>query len=967
MDKIVLLKNKILFTALLGLIALITAIVGCVPDTQSEPATTPESSTTITSTTITSTTTTSTTITVEPQKFRFYYYRSDSNYSGWGVHFWNQSGWGPTSWASPMTFAEGGVSSGSPALDYSVGDEAVAGLNFKYIEFFQTEPYNLAKDGIMFIVHKGDTKDTDGDRLWPSTSLYKNIYIKQGDSTVYELKGGALQVINYILTANIINSTTIQIGVNAGYDQSNDTFKVFKDGVEETGFVTSFTAGATTGNLVLNSPVDFSKNYTIQFRDQNPVMALVSPKFIDTDLTPSVDEQLGLVFSGSDVTFKVWAPTASNVRLNLYDGWDQAVDSPTSFESMTRGADGVWSVKLSGLTTKYYQYEIYYGAAVKRGLDPYAKSMAMFKESSTTDYVGKGAIINPKDHNPSGWSYGSYASLPDDWKREDAIIYEVHVRDFTSDPDITTTAQFGTYKAFIEKISYLKELGVTHIQLLPVMSYYYGDETLNAQRENDYSYHNNNYNWGYDPHNYFTPEGMYSENPDDPALRIKELKELIKAIHDNGMAVILDCVYNHTANRGVLENFAPGYYYRVDASGNYTNASGCGNDVESSHKMVRKLITDSLKYWVEEYNVDGFRFDLMGIIDNRTILEGYNKCAALNPKVLFVGEGWKQQWKGPATDYLGQPITGMDQDQMNTTNNVAVFSDQFRDILKGGGFNEGAKAFLSTAGKGSGTLLNIYRAQPTNIVHDAPGDSLQYMTAHDGLTLYDALAYSMRLVSPSQTDSIHTRSKIGNLFLLLSQGIPFIHAGCEMGRTKEYVGNPADEGWTSANHDVYYDSTNNKYYVRNSYDSSDAINKIDWSLIADGTKGKELMEYTKKLIQLRKSTIAFRYSDMSSVNSNVSLINCKTKYPFSSRYIGFKNVDNVKNETYFVFMNADLQNRTFDQTADDLSAVTLIGNISDINLTTGFDKTTWTASGIDLSDDNLTLTLSPLSVAIFKK
>lgn len=807
--------------------------------------------------------------------YKIYYYRTDATYSGWGVHLWNDDGWGPTGWGGPALFSEAGTTTGSPAIPYTIGTETIGGLDFVFIEF----PEPTVGSGLKFIIHKGDTKDPDGDRIWPSPELYQSVMCKSGELALYtENSSGEVIPINYITSAEISGTNKISLKMAAGVKIATDTF-VLKENDATVDVTNGFVDNSKSGVLTLvTGNFDFSKTYSLIFNSQNPTYLYAGAGFIDgasSGLTPNVTEQLGCSYSGGTATFKVWAPFANEAKVNFYSTWDadNSADK-TASHSLTKGAGGVWSATVSSVTEgQLYQYELVYGTSIKRVLDPYAKSMAAFSNSNAKDYVGKAAVVNPSSHNPTGWIDGTYYNLS---QREDAIIYEVHVRDFTIG---LTSAQLngktpGTYEAFVEKIQYLKDLGVTHVQLLPVMNYYYGNETANTTVESDYSYKNNNFNWGYDPHNYFSPEGMYSSSPTSPTARILELKTLIKAIHDNGMAVTLDVVYNHTANKGVFQDLTPGYWYRVK-DGIETNKSGCGNDVETAHKMVRKLIVDSIKYWVDEYNVDGFRFDLMGIMDQKTIQEAYAAASALNPKTLFIGEGWQPMYEGPSLDFDGvSQLKGADQMWMTETNIVSVFSDSYRDYLKMGGFNEGLKGFLTDSKVSRANLLLNIMGQPTNFTADDPGDCVQYISAHDGFTWHDTVAYSVKLDPDATEDKaeIFKRLKNGQVVLLTSQGVSFIHAGCEMGRTKQYVGDPSLEGWDANNYDVRFESVSGKYYVRNSYDSSDALNKIDWNKLSTDTDRTALMEYTKGLIKLKKSTDAFRLGTKTSVDTNVTII-----------------------------------------------------------------------------------------------
>lgn len=885
-----------------------------------------------------------TTTTVDTSlKMRLGYYRLDGNYNGWSAHLWNNSGWAPTNWGPQASFSSKGTTDGSTPISYNVGNETIDGLTFRYIEF--KIPTLVQTGGANFIIHSGDIKEHNGlDMIWPSPTTFNKIYYKSGDGTkIYTVYNGHLVLVNYIISASLVSDTQISITLAENFDNTNDSIKLFEDNIDISNSVTII---SNLKEVTLSGTFDGVKSYEISFNGQSKVKVQVLGSYYDNnpDFIPDETADLGVAYSGGDATFKVWAPLASSVKVNFYSTWDQAADSPTSSYNMSKGGKGIWSVTVNGVTEgQLYQYELKYGNTTYRALDPYAKSMGCFKDGMTQDTIGKGAVVDPSLHNPTGWGSVGYYNLA---KREDAIIYEVHVRDFTIDPDIEGDLGGevpGTYKAFIKKLNHLQDLGVTHVQLLPVMSYYYGDETKNTQRELTYSKNGNNYNWGYDPHSYFAPEGMYSADPQNPIQRIVELKELIKAIKDAGMGVILDCVYNHTANTSVLGNLVPGYYYRPGR-----NSSGCGNDTATENKMMRKLIVDSLKYWVSEYKVDGFRFDLMGLIDAPTVEKGYTECSTINPKVLFIGEGWLMN-----LDL--NTITWCNQNYMNQTDNIACFADGFRDFFKKGGYNEGQPGFLTGTTKYILDGINVLKGQPgAPHLADDPGDCVNYLTCHDGLTWFDTIKVA---TMDTSDDRVFKRMKLGHIVTLTSQGIAFLHAGSEMGRTKEFV------GWTSADglSEVVRVNIGGTYkvYVRNSYDSSDAINMINWNeWMAPGSRGEALYNYTKGLIALRKSTDAFRLGLLPLVNSKVTL-----QYPPSTsyaRHIAYKCVDST-NDSYFVFINAETTSKEFNAN-EDMSTATCIVDDDEAGTNEVSNRT-----GFDLSTDPNYVIVQPLTGVILKK
>lgn len=615
------------------------------------------------------------------------------------------------------------------------------------------------------------------------------------------------------------------------------------------------------------------------------------------------DGELGTRYSEDETLFRLWAPLATSVTVNLYA---QGTDiHPYQQVELIKGSKGVWTAVVEGdLWVRFYNFTVTNYGVSKTILDPYAKSMAVTTEDHTA--TGKGAVVDPSLIGPEL----GFANIEGFEKREDAIIWEIHVRDFTSDPDITTKAQFGTYKAFIERLGYIQELGITHIQLLPVLNYRWGNELENGVRMLDYAV-TSNYNWGYDPHNYFSPEGMYSEDPTDPELRIKELKELVKAIHDKGMGVTLDVVYNHTANLALFEDIVPGYYHFMDARGNPKSSYG-GGRLGTTHRMVRKLVIDSMLFWTREYKVDGFRYDLMGDLDSETVQMAYDQVKEINPMVIKVGEGWRT--------YAGddnEEVTPADQDWMGSTNSVASFSDEIRNELKSGFGSEGQPRFITGGPRNIRTIFNNVIAKPGNMTEDDPGDVLQYIAAHDNLTLHDVIAYSIKKDPAKHQKEIQQRIRLGNTILLTSQGMIFIHAGQEYGRTKQWKAEEAPESDYT-----YVEGFEHPYFIDNSYDATDIINNFDWDKVTQQGIHKETMEYTKGLISLRKSTDAFRLGTEEEIRQKVKLIQSKDIRD-EDLVIGYQ-AESTQGTRYYVFVNADSVSRDIHLDTDLTNGVVLV-------------------------------------------
>ncbi len=788
---------------------------------------------------------------------RVHYFRKSNKYKNWGLHLWGSAIKYKVSWNKPVPF--------------DTQDDWGAFTDVKIDDLH-------AKLG--FVIHRGEERDSKNREISGLDKL-KEIWIIQGVDEIFMSQPDKQK--SYLQSATLDGKDIITLEFNDNTYLRHEAIEVR----DATGTRVAVKGISAEGNsrVVLDVSIDPAQTYTVHY--ENKVLkAGLSPAFIDAVYFYNGDD-LGATFKDNTLNLKLWAPLAQKVSVIFFDKKDQY--TVASQKAMTRQSQGVWAYEEKGefslFEGRIYQYSVTIQGRENRVLDPYAKGMAVF-ENSKKDPVGKAAIVDPAKYKVK-----AFANIPAYQKREDAVIYEIHVRDFTAHPSAKTSAPFGTYTAFIEKLPYLKELGVTHIQLLPVQNYYYSDETK-KDREWDWSARGNNYNWGYDPQSYFTPEGMYSEHPEDPASRIRELKALINAIHELGMGVILDVVYNHTCKSDLFENFLPGYSYRLDSNGEFSSKSGCGNDVASTHLMMRKLITDSLKYWTREYKVDGFRFDLMGLTDTDTMDQAAREIYRINPQSLLLGEGWRM--------YNGaRGTSGADQGWMKDTDAIAVFSDSFRETVKG---------FLTGKKQSQDNVFKNISGNPRNFTADDPGDSVQYIAAHDGLTWHDTLAYNMKLDPEMDRKEIYQRLKLGNFMVLTSQGIAFLHGGQEMGRTKMWKGPGQPNG------------ENQGMYIRNSYDSSDRINSINWALVMEDQYAKALFEYTRGLIKLRKSLEAFRIGDSGQIESRLRLLpQGEGHSPFSLAYT----IKTLDGSILILAINAGTSEQIIDCGLDLSSAVIL--------------------------------------------
>ena len=648
------------------------------------------------------------------------------------------------------------------------------------------------------------------------------------------------------------------------------------------------------------------------------------------DETYSYDGKLGadLKEEGKQVDLTLWSPSADKVSVVVYDKNDpEKVVGTVALEKGERGTwkqtlDSTNKLGITDFTGYYYQYQIERQGKTVLALDPYAKSLAAWNsdlaKTDSSHKVAKAAFVDPAKLGPQDLTYGKIHNFK---TREDAVIYEAHVRDFTSDPAIAKdlTKPFGTFEAFIEKLDYLKDLGVTHIQLLPVLSYYFVNELKNHERLSDYASSNSNYNWGYDPQNYFSLTGMYSSDPKNPEKRIAEFKNLINEIHKRGMGAILDVVYNHTANLDIFEDLEPNYYHFMDADGTPRTSFG-GGRLGTTHYMSKRVLVDSIKYLVETYKVDGFRFDMMGDHDAASIEEAYKAARALNPNLIMLGEGWRTY-----TGDENTPVQPADQDWMKKTDTVAVFSDDIRNNLKSGYPNEGQPAFITGGKRDINTIFKNLIAQPTNFEADNPGDVIQYIAAHDNLTLFDIIAQSIKK-DPSKAENyaeIHRRLRLGNLMVLTAQGTPFIHSGQEYGRTKQFLDpaykTPVPEDKVPNKSHLLRDKDGKPfvypYFIHDSYDSSDAVNKFDWTKATDGKAFPENVksrDYMKGLIALRQSTDAFRLKSLQDIKERVKLITVPGQNGVEKEdvVIGYQ-ITAPNGDIYAVFVNADEKAREF--------------------------------------------------------
>ncbi len=715
-----------------------------------------------------------------PGILRIHYHRNANDYQNYGLWLWDEV-------KKPSTDWPGGAST------FSSKDSFGAYVDVELLE-------NAAQVG--FLVVNLKTGEKEGGSKTVQITDKNEVWITENDDNVYN--SAKCELKPELCLAKVMSSGRVLLQMNTLNGITRDVLKsglIIKDRSGKPVEIIDSVAG-TGNNLTLTAAFTADRApLSITFAGKT-VTAPPDWQLVD-QLYGCDDPHLGCRLIGDQAEFKLWAPLAEKVDLLFFDADDQTKELRRI--SMRRGQQGIWQTDVragdfqakSSLEGIFYQYEVCNpGLPAKRVLDPYARSMAPvtvdaagLSAGSSGDFVGKAAIVAPEKYGPKL----GHPVIPGYQKREDAVIYEVHVRDLTSDPAIAKDLRhrWGTYRALIDKLPYIKTLGVTHIQLLPVMAWYFGDETGMGRRELEYRAKNNNYNWGYDPQNYFSPDGAYSEKPHDPKARIAELKELIDAIHQAGMGVILDVVYTHMAKASFLNDIVPDYYFFKDCNGTFLG--DFGNNLATNRKMSARLLHDSVKYWFSEYKIDGMRFDMMGDATAEAIQSAFDIAIAINPQALFIGEGWRT-FKGHLEDeaLAGK---GADQDWMDKTDSVGVFSDEFRNELKSGFGCEGEPMFLTGGPRRIAKLIANIRAQPSNTPADSPGDMVQYIEAHDNLPLYDVIAQSIKKDPeiPANNLEIHRRIRLGNTILLTSQGTVMLHAGQEYGRSKQWLAESTPE------------------------------------------------------------------------------------------------------------------------------------------------------------------------------
>ena len=796
-----------------------------------------------------------------PITVKVHYYRPDGNYANWEVHMWNGSG--QTTVSSTRAFEEENV-------------------EFEGTTYERTATYftNSNETWVGFIVKTPDwTKDPDGDRKIDISDVLSgtvHVYAKSGsaleDFDVVKddcVKGAKITGAKWDSMTDVLTVTT-SMAVEGDLMAAFTLFEVVgKDEIPVE--ITSVTKTEGKNEYVLGhaeGSISKEKAYRVYFNGASCDVTIpntYSTKEFESQFTYEGDD-LGATWTAESTTFRVWAPTAAEVFVNLYTAGEGG--ESLGQVAMTADVNGTWVATVEGdLNGTYYTYSVNIQGKTAEACDPYAR---------TTGVNGNRAMVIDLDStDPAGWENDEYVTQEN---YTDAVIWELHVRDFSID-ESSGMVNKGKFLAFTEEgttvpgteiktgVDYMVDLGVNYVHLLPVYDINSVDETTGG------------YNWGYDPKNYNVPEGSYSTDPYNGAVRVNEFKQMVQSLHDNNIGVVMDVVYNHVADAGnfCFNQIVPGYFSRIHDDGAYQSNSGCGNDTASERTMVRKYIVDSVLYWAEEYHIDGFRWDLVGLIDYETINAVMEEVHKVNPDIIFYGEGWEMcSWTTKdegeyADDPYSKKMTIQPNDKLVNTEagTFAFFNDTIRNVIHGGVFTATDKGFVCGFNDGNRqTVIDGYMAYSkwgSNSERvDTPFQTINYASCHDNYTLFDnftvdALSlYAMDVTAENAASVASQAARYNNLaaaYYITAQGVPFIHAGEEMLRSKPTT-----------------DAEGNFAFDHNSYSSGDGVNSFKWSELQNELNSASY-EYYKGLIAFRKAHPALRMTEQSEILAAMESLN----------------------------------------------------------------------------------------------
>lgn len=746
----------------------------------------------------------------------FTVYLLDKPSGDWGLWYWLNDSTGET---KDQAISENVAAWPTGATSLTGQDEKGS-----FIRFDISNWSSFDRLGLLF-VNRDNGGEQTGNAFVPKDVLkeYKTLYFVYSNPTVYYTDYENTQGLQSAeITSNDMMIITAEVRNVSELDQTLLS-------VEDAGgaSLTVDTADLSGTELTISLSAAGTPPYRVTYNGKT-VTAQPSVSVIDEVFDYDGDD-LGLTFSGSQATFKAWIPVAEKVELLLFKEAGDFKTSDTSYKMDKDSVNkGVWSYTLDNTAGyKYYQYKITRGGETVVVCDIWGKAASPDSVASQIVDISTDPSCAPEGGWETGYTNPFGANGTEAKKYTDAIIYEMHIRDWSRAFVADSTGKFIDLADSEEFVNHLTDLGITHVQLVPVFDY--------AQTNDDDSY-----NWGYNPYHYNVPEGRYVKDMKDGSDSVKEFRTFIKKLHDAGIAVNMDVVYNHTSGTGdwsLYDKTIPQYFYRMDSSGNYSNGSGCGNEVATNHKMVEKYVIDSLKHWMNDYHINGFRFDLMGLHETSFMKKVYEELSAIDPNVMVYGEPWTG---GTAAVVNGVSKATIDDCAGSPDKNwVACFNDDFRNAIKGaeyGGFQKGHV-------QGKFSDKEIVKGLKGSLKEDGGfttvlGRSLNYVECHDNYTLFDKLAISylnktsydgdlFTAIGTAGLEEVKKQDKLSAAFVFLAQGTPFINGGQEFLRTKK-----GDE---------------------NSYESPDTINQIN---IGFKETYRDVYNTYKGLIALRKANSA---------------------------------------------------------------------------------------------------------------
>ena len=794
---------------------------------------------------------------------RFHYHRkgddgSLSDYIKWSIWVWDSGNGGNGDRYEFKTYDDFGV-----ICDVKLSSVVASGFTSTAQIGFIVSTVNWSKD-----IEENRYIDINAQ----APGGVQEVYLMQGNAKVFD--NAEATTISTLGNARFDSLSQITFTVREASEDFKFNAKSVSVTVDDQA-VTGFKVGDYASkkcSITLDKAVDIRSTvkvrykFTDKFTDE---VTVAMAKFYDTkdfinNYTYSGND-LGVTFDNennpSKTTFKVWAPTSSKVVLNVYNSSDYNTDTTKIKEvNMTYGEKGVYSATVNeNLDGKYYTYTVTNYKGTSEVVDPYAKSAGLNGK--------RGMIVNFTKLNQTitGWDRDVRPAFGANSYGAEAIIYEIHVRDMTINPNSgVSEANRGKFLGLAEAntsytndkgvkvstgLAHLKELGITHVQIQPFYDYSSVDESLDNKAMSA-----TNYNWGYDPLNYNVLEGSYSTNPKDGSNRIVEFKQMVMALHEAGMGINMDVVYNHTSDfdNSNFQRLVPNYYYRTSVSGSPSNGSGCGNEFASNRYMGNKFIRESVKFWTSEYHLSGYRFDLMGLLDNQTMIDVYNDNKALYKDIMVYGE----PWTGGDTPLEGatkadnlsnqKTVQGSLSQSFFAGNNVLVgaFNDRIRNGIKGD--NTPGTGWIQGGDAGEQITSGIKGMFSSSASTISPSQVINYVSCHDNYTLYD------HLIQTVKTRNLQDSYTQADTIVMSTFGVAFIQEGEDFMRSKNYEKDGATK------------------YDENSYKSGDFINDMDYALKAEK---KDVFEFYKKLLAFRKTSGVFSVNTRSDVDARISNIN----------------------------------------------------------------------------------------------